>query len=600
MNKRIIIILLIILCAAALIQSFRYFHINIDDKFVLYKYAVNFINGHGLVYDHNDRVEGFSSFLDVMLMSLLFRIFHLTDATVLTASMMSLTGKIVSIIFLMLTLIFLFKLLYQVFNLNIPVTGISLFLLVLRRDFIFHASNGLETALFIFLYTLFIFYMFRSSPEANQNDKPGFKILASLFASLAVLARTDGFIFVGAFGLFFFFVNFYQFKKHGKAINHLLRNFIFIATPVLTTFLAYLVFRIFYFQDILPSTFYVKVSGLSEKIYAICSWFLDSQFIFAWQRYALVLSRYVLFAMGLPLLFFSLFTAIMFFKKRLAKLSIPASYFQHYEEQKNGNSGLSAYVYILFFSTLICCLYVIYVGGDWMPGFRYVMHFFPAAYVVSTALMLNLLSILIQNKEIVRVTYVSLFLFASLNLFSFDSINKHLSHESSILYSNGHDYYLPEEHSFYFFNKDANFTHSMVNYSDFVSHLKGLVTPHGTVAFYEAGGFAILFDYSVDIIDLGGLNNKVMGKSKGEEGYYSMCHGFLYQNQGESHRPRDQYLINSSPEYIVFDKGFIFYESLPHSILGDRYEYVSDFPCNNLGMFAVYKKKAMDNLSMAF
>jgi arabinofuranosyltransferase len=40
-----------------------------DDAFISYRYAENLINGHGIVFNPGERVEGYSNFLYVLLMT---------------------------------------------------------------------------------------------------------------------------------------------------------------------------------------------------------------------------------------------------------------------------------------------------------------------------------------------------------------------------------------------------------------------------------------------------------------------------------------------------------------------------------------------------
>ena len=42
----------------------------VDDAFISFRYAQNFLQGHGLVYNPGERVEGYTNFLWVLLVAL--------------------------------------------------------------------------------------------------------------------------------------------------------------------------------------------------------------------------------------------------------------------------------------------------------------------------------------------------------------------------------------------------------------------------------------------------------------------------------------------------------------------------------------------------
>ena len=62
--------LLIIIAAGFIIAETVAYDITWDDSLIFYRYADNFINGHGLVYNPGEFVEGFSSFLWTLLLAL--------------------------------------------------------------------------------------------------------------------------------------------------------------------------------------------------------------------------------------------------------------------------------------------------------------------------------------------------------------------------------------------------------------------------------------------------------------------------------------------------------------------------------------------------
>src|SRR5678816_3361078 len=50
-----------------------------DDAYISFQYVKNFLHGHGLVYNVGERVEGYTDFLWVMLLSAVMAVFRNAD-----------------------------------------------------------------------------------------------------------------------------------------------------------------------------------------------------------------------------------------------------------------------------------------------------------------------------------------------------------------------------------------------------------------------------------------------------------------------------------------------------------------------------------------
>ena len=69
MKKSYLSIGLIALILIILILHINYFRFVCDDAFISFRYAKNLVEGHGLVYNIGERVEGYTNFLWTLLLS---------------------------------------------------------------------------------------------------------------------------------------------------------------------------------------------------------------------------------------------------------------------------------------------------------------------------------------------------------------------------------------------------------------------------------------------------------------------------------------------------------------------------------------------------
>ena len=148
--KLILIIVLII--SIFTIHVFRYIHVNIDDQYIIYRYAVNLANGHGFVFNPGEKIEGFSSFLYVVFMAGVFKLSGLIHPTVGNAVLSTIAGKAVNYIFSVLTLVYLVVLVKKLFRFKNALLLLVFLPLVMSFDFVYSTTNGLETGMIIFFY----------------------------------------------------------------------------------------------------------------------------------------------------------------------------------------------------------------------------------------------------------------------------------------------------------------------------------------------------------------------------------------------------------------------------------------------------------------
>jgi len=212
-----------------------------DDTYITLRYVENFLDGKGLVFNQGENVEGYTSFLWVMILSGI----ALTGINLVLASqMLSLTFGIAVIL---LTYFVSDKLVLlkaerskNYFNL-IPV-----YLLALTGAASYWSVSGMETSLFSFLVLLGVYFFIGSE---NNN---AINIKFSITFLLASLTRPEG-MFVFALIIFYKFISS---KGVWKAI---LIELAILLIPLSL----YLSFRLFYYGYPFPNTFYAK-TGFTE------------------------------------------------------------------------------------------------------------------------------------------------------------------------------------------------------------------------------------------------------------------------------------------------------------------------------------------------
>ena len=88
-NEKFWLYALMAIAVGVFIYSCFYFELTQDDAYISFRYAENFLNGDGLVFNIGERVEGYTNFLWVMILALakgLFGIDYLPTSQVLVVA----------------------------------------------------------------------------------------------------------------------------------------------------------------------------------------------------------------------------------------------------------------------------------------------------------------------------------------------------------------------------------------------------------------------------------------------------------------------------------------------------------------------------------
>lgn len=210
-----------------------------DDAMVSMRYARNLADGYGLVWNSDEKIEGYSNFLWTAYMALV----HLLPIPDSKASLVILLTNTVLTVMLIPVIIRFSQLLGG----NLLAVFFILASYVLNRNIALWASSGLET---IFLMVLLTTAAYRVVKESQEE-----KVTLVTFLLIAVisLVRVDAFILSGLLYILALLLN-------GNRKTVLLYSLISLSLP-----LFHEVFRIWYYGDFLPNTAYLKVLNWRDR-----------------------------------------------------------------------------------------------------------------------------------------------------------------------------------------------------------------------------------------------------------------------------------------------------------------------------------------------
>lgn len=204
-----------------------------DDAYITYRYVQNFLNGHGLVYNIGERVEGFTNFgwtiLLIFVRNLGFNYM--------------LGSQIVGLSFGCATIVVIYLISRRIFGERDWFALIPPYILGATLSFSYWSIAGLETASFVFLVTLSIYLYLKRS----------WSLIATL--TLAVWVRPEGAFLTGLLIL----IELIQYRR-------LPRYSLICAGIAFVASLPFVAFKLFYYHSILPNPFYAKTGFNMEQL----------------------------------------------------------------------------------------------------------------------------------------------------------------------------------------------------------------------------------------------------------------------------------------------------------------------------------------------
>jgi hypothetical protein len=322
----------------------------LDDAFISFRYAYNFAHGDGLVWSQGARVEGYTNFLWTILMSIPIR-FGFDPKTF---------SFLLGLISFAVSLVFSYKLTSMLTS-SRNAALLALVFLGSNYTFSSFATGGLETPMQACLFVICL-YLAVSFVKAGTTPRKLF--ILSVAGSAALLTRLDSAVLL----VVVFPVVIIGLLRERSGPRQKLIGLLCLFSPVAIIVGAWFLWKIHYYGDIIPNTYYAKVLGGSSRIQGA-------------EYVALFFYSYLLFPIPLLLLY----AAWTLFTKQ--------------------NPGLV----LVICATAGWLAYLIYVGGDFME-FRLIAPILPAFFVATSWLI----STQIKNA-ILKVMLVVLILSGSLH-----------------------------------------------------------------------------------------------------------------------------------------------------------------------------------------
>lgn len=223
--------------AFLLSRAFAFYHPDglIDDAYISFRYAENFADGKGLVFNPDERVEGYTNFLWTVLLAGTTRL----GLNIITSSIVLAGACAIMVLWL----------LYRVGQKMMEVEGtpatiavIPMVLWVAHGAVARYIVSGMETLLFTALLASALF-------TACYGRRP---FLTGLLFGVAALTRPEGVLYGGGVWLWLLFVT--PAPDRWRTAVYFLAGAAIIYAP-------YFLWRFTYYGYVFPNTYYAKASG---------------------------------------------------------------------------------------------------------------------------------------------------------------------------------------------------------------------------------------------------------------------------------------------------------------------------------------------------
>ena len=339
------------------------FCVSVDDPFITFRYAANFVAGHGPVFNIGERVEGFSSWLHLALCVLLLKLLPslgvLFKAKLASAAfgfaLIAQTGRLAKHIGFSPRSALCAQVLLA-FNINFAVTAV----------------NGLETTMYACILLAAVTRFL-----AEQKSQRG--IGSALLLFIALLARPETLlVFVAMLA-----VRWTKVRRSRSTVAGW--SAAFIVPAVLMFGLRYA-----YFGYPLPNTYYAKSpalwTGLKDGVVYL-SRILSTEkvTIFRWNRFLTEYRAHVpvrrLIELGLAPLYPAFFW-----------LAVVAG------ARRERSKDYAPLFVAIIAATLF---FVLRAGGDWMPGWRFLIPVLPYFVLFQVASLRGLRTKLVSASDVI-------------------------------------------------------------------------------------------------------------------------------------------------------------------------------------------------------
>ena len=243
-SDRVVGGILLLASLAVAVLHFDLLQFFCDDAYISFRYSRNLAEGHGLVYNPGEYVEGYTNFLWVLWIALGFLVG-------IDAEPLSLVSGIV---LFAATAWLAMQTARRWFERSWAFAAVPVLWLACLGPMILWSSSGLETILFTTLVLVAVLAYQRGFDTVRGLA------LAGVCYALATMVRPDGVVFGGAAGLHLVISGSLSRPRSWSALG---RRAAALAGGFLVVFGPFMLWRYSYYDDWLPNTFYVKKGSVT-------------------------------------------------------------------------------------------------------------------------------------------------------------------------------------------------------------------------------------------------------------------------------------------------------------------------------------------------
>ncbi len=350
-----------------------------DDAFISFRYAENLANGHGLVYNIGERVEGYTNFLWTVIIA---------GAIKLGADPL-VVAKILGVVFALATMFLMIPFSALATGRRGWPNALPVLFLACSGQFVAWAQWGLEGGMFTFFITLGLFLFLKA-----VKDGMSFAYCSLAFV-IATLTRPEGIIFFGVSIIYYLLLvrranrlkderNEQEKNASPKAMTRssparfadlarAVRPVLFpiriaqLATPFVVIYGIYYGWRFSYYGYPFPNTYYVRMAGTLGAYFQ------------QWVRGLKYISDFLWSGGGVVIL---VLVALLWATFRPARRS-PLSF--------------------LSIFCVVPIVYSMHVGGDSKHFYRLLMPYLPLFYILVAESLFGVFRLAVQTKSDLRV-----------------------------------------------------------------------------------------------------------------------------------------------------------------------------------------------------
>lgn len=338
------------ICLVYILFVLKFFDWFIDDLYIYFRYVNNFVSGEGIVFNKGTHVEGFSSFSWFLILS----IFGLLKLP------LEFFSKLTGIIFCLLNTFLVYKICerFKTGTLSLIACAMT----ILSLPFLLWSVSGFEIMFYTFLLLSIFFRV--TQPLLNESLS-----VTSLLIFLISLSRPEGILF----SLTFIIIIFIQSESKVYSFK--------IFSVYIILLALFLMFRFFYFGDLLPNTYYAKIGHEITGSYEFQSY--KNGFFY-----------------------------ILFFFKDNPQFLVPVILIPFVYKNLKQNRF---YLFVIFI-ILIQFVFIIFSGGDWMIHYRFIVPVIPFLSIAAVITVREFFAKYNSKRIFYHTGILFLFLIIVLNL----------------------------------------------------------------------------------------------------------------------------------------------------------------------------------------